>query len=81
MEPRHRPSAWHPPRHLLPQDGIVIATEKRVSSKLLAPPKSSEKIYTIDDHVRSWKEGAGVCAHVPNPDDASLRRCFAQLQG
>jgi len=31
--------------------GIVIATEKRVASKLLAPPKSSEKIYTIDDHV------------------------------
>lgn len=40
--------------------GIVIATEKRVASKLLAPPKSSEKIYTIDDHVRLTRgEGGG----------------------
>lgn len=32
--------------------GIVIACEKRVASKLLAPPKSSEKVYKLDEHVR-----------------------------
>lgn len=31
--------------------GIVIATEKRVASKLLAPSKTSEKVYKIDEHV------------------------------
>lgn len=36
---------------LLADDGIVIAAQKLVVSKLLAPPKSSEKIYKIDDHV------------------------------
>lgn len=33
--------------------GIVIATEKRVASKLLAPSKTSEKVYKIDEHVRA----------------------------
>jgi 20S proteasome subunit alpha 3 len=31
--------------------GIVIASEKRVTSKLLAPPKSSEKMYKLDEHI------------------------------
>lgn len=43
--------------------GIVIATEKRVASKLLAPPKTSEKVYKLDEHVRGERElcraGAG----------------------
>lgn len=33
------------------KEGIVVATEKKVISKLLAPPKSSEKVYKLDDHV------------------------------
>lgn len=32
-------------------DGIVLAAERRVVSKLLAPSKTSEKLYKIDDHV------------------------------
>lgn len=32
-------------------DGIVLAAEKKVVSKLLAPSKTSEKTYTIDSHV------------------------------
>lgn len=29
----------------------MIAVEKKVSSKLLAPTKGSEKVYKVDDHV------------------------------
>lgn len=36
---------------ILADDGVVIATEKVVVSKLLAPPKGSEKVYKIDEHV------------------------------
>lgn len=32
-------------------DGIVLAAERKVVSKLLAPSKTSEKTYTIDNHV------------------------------
>ncbi len=32
-------------------DGVIIAGEKKVASVLLAPPKSSEKMYKLDDHV------------------------------
>lgn len=36
---------------LLAADGIVLAAEKKVVSKLLAPSKTSEKTYIIDNHV------------------------------
>src|SRR3989338_4857432 len=36
---------------ILAKDGIILATEKRISSKLLAKPKTSEKMYKLDDHV------------------------------
>lgn len=32
-------------------DGVVLAAERKVVSKLLAPSKTSEKTYTIDNHV------------------------------
>lgn len=32
-------------------DGIVLAAERRVVSKLLAPSKTSEKTYTLDGHL------------------------------
>ena len=32
-------------------EGIVLGAERRVVSKLLAPSKTSEKTYTIDDHL------------------------------
>lgn len=43
---------------VLAKDGVVIATQKVVVSKLLAPPKSSEKIYKIDEHVICAVAGA-----------------------
>ena len=33
------------------KDGIVLATQKRLSSSLLVPPKHGEKVYKIDDHL------------------------------
>ena len=36
---------------LLCKDGIVLGAEKKVVSKLLAPSKTSEKTYTIDNHI------------------------------
>ena len=32
-------------------DGVVIAAEKKIASKLLAPPRSSEKMFALDEHV------------------------------
>ena len=40
-------------------EGIVVACEKRVASKLLAPPKASEKTYKLDEHVRRGSGGGG----------------------
>lgn len=36
---------------LLGQDGVVLAAEKKVTSKLLEPLAQSEKMYRIDDHI------------------------------
>lgn len=36
---------------ILSPQGIVIAAEKKVASKLLAPPRSSEKMLKIDAHI------------------------------
>ena len=33
------------------KDGIVVATQKRLSSSLLVPPKHGDKVYKIDDHL------------------------------
>jgi 20S proteasome subunit alpha 3 len=46
------------------KEGIAIAVEKRVSSKLLAPPKSSEKLYIIDDHVMAAVAGQTADANI-----------------
>lgn len=56
---------------LLTDDGVVLATEKVVVSKLLAPPKTSEKVYRIDEHVMSAV--AGLTA------DASILINFARV--
>jgi len=34
---------------ILASDGVVLAAEKKISSKLLEPAKSSEKMYMISD--------------------------------
>lgn len=36
---------------ILAKDGVIIAAEKRIESKLLAPTKSSDKLIKIDEHV------------------------------
>jgi len=36
---------------ILATDGIILAAEKKSTSKLLEPTKSSEKMYFLDDHV------------------------------
>lgn len=44
--------------------GIVLAAEKRVVSKLLAPSKTSEKTYTIDNHVACLVAGLTADANI-----------------
>jgi len=43
---------------------VVIAAEKKTVSKLLAPSKSSEKIYTLDDHVVAAVAGLTADANI-----------------
>lgn len=38
---------------ILASDGVVLAAEKKVASRLLEPSKSSEKIYLVDEYVCS----------------------------
>lgn len=45
-------------------DGIVLAAEKKLTSKLLEPAISSEKMYKIDDHI--------VCAVAGITSDANI---------
>lgn len=41
-------------------DGIVLAAERRVVSKLLAPSKTSEKTYTLDGHLACLVAGKSL---------------------
>ena len=45
-------------------DGVVLAAEKRVVSKLLAPSKTSEKTYSIDDHAACLVAGLTADANI-----------------
>ena len=45
-------------------NGIVLAAEKKVVSKLLAKSKTSEKTYTIDDHVICLVAGLTADANI-----------------
>ena len=42
----------------------MVVTEKKVSSKLLAPTKSSEKIYKVADHVFTAVAGLNSDANI-----------------
>jgi 20S proteasome subunit alpha 3 len=57
---------------VLAKDGVVLAAEKRVISKLLATSKSTEKMYKIDDHV--------ACAVAGIMADANILINTARLQ-
>eukprot|EP00474_Spongospora_subterranea_P008618 CRZ09076.1 hypothetical protein [Spongospora subterranea] len=49
---------------ILATDGVVLAAEKRITSKLLDIRKSSERIYKIDDHVATAVSGITADANV-----------------
>lgn len=49
---------------ILAEDGVVIAAEKKATSKLLAPSKTSEKLYLVDDHVACAVAGLTSDANV-----------------
>lgn len=45
-------------------DGVVLAAEKRVVSKLLAPSKTSEKTYILDNHAVCLVAGLTADANI-----------------
>ena len=72
---------------VLASDGIVLAAEKKITSKLLEPAKSSEKMYMIDDHVRATARAAphrcacrprALPAHATRSLDSRLPRTRAR---
>jgi len=57
---------------VLASDGVVLAAEKRISSKLLEPGTKSEKMYKIDEHMG--------CAVAGITADANILINYARLQ-
>ena len=45
-------------------DGVVLAAERRVVSKLLAPSKTSEKTYILDEHMCCLVAGLTADANI-----------------
>lgn len=39
---------------ILASDGILLAAEKKVTSKLLDPRQAQEKIFTISEYPKGW---------------------------
>merc|ERR1711879_587347 len=56
---------------ILGKDGVVLACEKKLASKLLEPGKRSEKMYRIDDHI--------ACAVAGITADANILLNFSRL--
>jgi len=56
---------------ILASDGVVLAAEKRITTKLLDVRKSTEKMYKIDDHV--------ACAVAGITADANILINYARL--
>lgn len=56
---------------ILTSDGVVLAAEKRVASKLLEPSAKSEKMYKVDDHI--------ACAVAGITADANILVNYARL--
>jgi len=57
---------------ILATDGIVLAAEKKITSKLLEPGTSSEKMYSLDDNT--------ACAVAGITADANILINFARLE-
>jgi len=49
---------------ILSEDGIVLAAEKKIQTKLLEPAKSSEKMYLLDDHIACAVAGITADANI-----------------
>jgi 20S proteasome subunit alpha 3 len=49
---------------ILAKDGVVLAAEKRITSKLLDVRKSTEKMHKLDDHVSVAVAGITSDAHI-----------------
>jgi len=49
---------------ILSSEGVVLAAEKKITSKLLEPSKSSEKMYMIDEHVACAVAGITADANI-----------------
>ncbi|CAI7810692.1 unnamed protein product, partial [Closterium sp. NIES-53] len=49
---------------ILATDGVVLAAEKRITSKLLESSKTNEKMYRIDDHVAAAVAGITADANI-----------------
>lgn len=49
---------------ILCKDGIVLAAERKTTSKLLAPSKTSDKIYQIDGHISAVVAGLTSDANI-----------------
>merc|ERR1712028_295258 len=63
----------------------VLAAEKKISSKLLEPAKSSEKMYMIDDHVECAVAGITADANIlinqaPQPVEQLVQRLCDEKQ-
>ena len=56
---------------VLAKDGIVVAAEKKETSKLFVPTRESGKLYKIDDHI--------VCAVSGVVADANYLVDYARL--
>lgn len=57
---------------ILANDGVVLAAEKRITSKLLDIRKSTEKMYKIDDHC--------ACAVAGITSDANILLNYSRLE-
>ena len=49
---------------ILTKEGVVFGAEKKAVSKLLAPPKGSEKMYKIDEHIAVAVAGLASDANI-----------------
>jgi 20S proteasome subunit alpha 3 len=49
---------------ILASDAVILAAEKKITSKLLETSKASEKMYKIDDHVASAVAGITADANI-----------------
>lgn len=66
---------------ILANDGVVLAAEKKVTSKLLEQTGTAEKMYKIDDHIATVVAGITADANILiNNARTSAQRYLFQYQ-